>query len=105
MGEEVVALEHFINNKVLEKNGYKENFSDLPTVTILIKNNRVTEATHSNVWIIKNNTIYTHPSNSDILKGITRKVIKKIIKILIFTRLGICTHKECLKKKEKIITF
>jgi len=44
------------------------------------KNNIVTEATHSNVWIIKNNTIYTHPSNSDILKGITRKVIKKIIK-------------------------
>ena len=47
---------------------------------ILIKNNKVTEATHSNVWIIKNNKIYTHPSNSDILKGITRKVIKKIIK-------------------------
>ena len=47
---------------------------------ILIKNNRVTEAAHSNVWIIKKNNIYTHPSNSDILKGITRKVIKKIIK-------------------------
>ena len=47
---------------------------------ILVKNNKVTEASHSNVWIIKKNRIYTHPSNTDILKGITRTVIKKIIK-------------------------
>ena len=32
------------------------------------------------VVIIKKNRIYTHPSNTDILKGITRTVIKKIIK-------------------------
>ena len=48
--------------------------------TIFFKGKKITEAAHSNVWIIKNNKIYTHPSNSDILKGITRKVIKKIIK-------------------------
>ena len=46
---------------------------------IFIQNNKVTEASHSNVWIVKRNIIYTHPSNSNILKGITRTVIKKII--------------------------
>tara|TARA_Y100000590_G_scaffold470625_1_gene667059 strand:- start:723 stop:1571 length:849 start_codon:yes stop_codon:yes gene_type:complete len=46
---------------------------------IFFQGNRITEASHSNVWIIKKNIIYTHPSNKDILKGITRTVIKKII--------------------------
>ena len=47
---------------------------------ILIKNNKVTEGTHSNIWIIKNNTIYTHPSNTDILNGVTLTSLKIIIK-------------------------
>ena len=47
---------------------------------IFIKNNNVTESAHSNVWIIKNNIVFTHPSNTDILTGITRTVIKSIIK-------------------------
>ena len=48
---------------------------------ILIDNGRITEATASNVWIIKNNQLITHPSNTDILKGITRETVKKLIKI------------------------
>ena len=47
---------------------------------ILIKNNRVTEGVHSNIWIVKKNKILTHPSNSDILKGVTRTRLKLIIK-------------------------
>ncbi len=47
---------------------------------IFIKNNKITEASHSNVWIIKNKKIFTHPSNQDILKGITRTVLINIIK-------------------------
>ena len=47
---------------------------------ILIKNNRVTEAAHANIWIVKNNIILTHPSNTEILKGVTRTVLKEIIK-------------------------
>ena len=46
---------------------------------ILIKNNRITEGCSSNIWIVKNKTIYTHPSNTDILKGITRKRLKIIM--------------------------
>ena len=47
---------------------------------ILIDNGKITEATASNVWIVKNNKLITHPSNTDILKGITRESIKKLIK-------------------------
>jgi len=47
---------------------------------ILIKNNKITEAAHANIWIVKNNIILTHPSNTEILKGVTRTVLKEIIK-------------------------
>ena len=47
---------------------------------ILIDNGRITEATASNVWIVKNNKLITHPSNTDILKGVTRETVKKLIK-------------------------
>ena len=47
---------------------------------ILIDKGRITEATASNVWIVKNNKLITHPSNTDILKGITRETVKKLIK-------------------------
>ena len=47
---------------------------------ILIKDNKITEGTSSNIWIIKKNKLYTHPSNTDILKGVTRETLKKLIK-------------------------
>jgi D-alanine transaminase len=47
---------------------------------ILLKNNKVTEGVNANIWIIKNKIIYTHPSNTDILKGITRTALIIIIK-------------------------
>jgi len=47
---------------------------------ILIDKGKITEATASNVWIVKNNKLITHPTNTDILKGITRETIKRIIK-------------------------
>ena len=46
---------------------------------ILVDNGKITEATASNVWIIKNKRLLTHPTNSEILRGITREAIKKII--------------------------
>ena len=47
---------------------------------VLLKKNKITEGCHSNIWIIKNNKIFTHPSNTDILKGVTRTSLKLIIK-------------------------
>ena len=57
--------------KAKERNAY---------TAILIKNNKITEGVSSNVWMIKNKIIYTHPSNTDILNGIVRKRIKIVIK-------------------------
>jgi len=47
--------------------------------TILIKGKKITEAAHSNVWIVKGNKIITHPANKEILKGVTRTVLINII--------------------------
>ena len=48
--------------------------------SVLIKNNKITEGAHSNIWIIKKNIIFTHPVNTDILKGVTRTALELIIK-------------------------
>ena len=59
-----------------------ENFAHKKNkyTAILIKNNKITEGAHSNIWIIKKNKILTHPLNNEILKGVTRTVLKLIIK-------------------------
>ena len=58
-------------NEAVRKNSYE---------AILIDKGRITEATASNVWIVKKNKLITHPSNSDILKGVTRETLKKLIR-------------------------
>ena len=52
--------------------------------TILVKGKKITEAAHSNVWIVKGNKIITHPANKEILKGVTRTVLINIIHSLGF---------------------
>ena len=42
---------------------------------ILIRDSIVTECSSSNLFLVKNNCIYTHPKGSYILPGITRKII------------------------------
>ena len=50
--------------------------------SIFFKGNKITEASHSNVWIIKKNQIITHPANKEILRGVTRTVLINLIKSL-----------------------
>jgi D-alanine transaminase len=45
---------------------------------ILIRDGKVTEATHSSVLAVKKGTVITHPLSNLILPGITRKVILEI---------------------------
>ncbi len=45
---------------------------------ILHREGRVTEGSHSNVSIVKDGTIYTHPANHFILNGISRRVMLSI---------------------------
>ncbi|NYT52268.1 MAG: D-amino-acid transaminase [Candidatus Vesicomyosocius endoextente] len=42
---------------------------------ILYQGTQVTEGATSNVFMIKNNTLYTHPTNVHILSGITRDLV------------------------------
>ena len=68
----VSLLANILAKKIAAKKGAYE--------AILIENNIVTEGTSSNVWIVKNNILKTHPSNNNILKGITRDSVKKLVK-------------------------
>lgn len=47
---------------------------------ILIKNNYVTEGAASNVFLLKDNIVYTSPKNNAVLPGITRDLILELLK-------------------------
>lgn len=73
--------------------------------TILFKGKKITEATHSNVWIVRDKKIITHPANKEILKGVTRTVLKKIINSLNLKLIEReFSIKELLKAEEVFIT-
>ena len=73
--------------------------------TILTKGKKITEAAHSNVWIVKGKKIITHPANKEILKGVTRTVLKNIIKSLNLELIEKeFSIKELLKSEEVFIT-
>jgi D-alanine transaminase len=40
-----------------------------------VRNGFVTEGAHSNIFFVREGTLYTHPESNDILSGITRKII------------------------------
>lgn len=83
-------------NMAKKKNAYE---------AILIQKGKVTEGTSSNIWIIKRNNLITHPANSDILKGVTRTSLLKIIKK---TNLKLIekqfTHKQLINADEVFLT-
>ena len=43
--------------------------------TILCRNGVITECSSSNIFIVSNGCIYTHPEGSHILSGVTRKIV------------------------------
>lgn len=55
-------------------NGYDEN--------LLVRDGFFTEGSHSTVFFVKNNVVYTHPQGPLILSGITRKVVLEICRDL-----------------------
>ena len=72
---------------------------------ILIQNGKVTEGTSSNIWIIKKNKLITHPANSNILKGVTRTSLLKIInKTSLKLVQQSFTHRELLNADEVFLT-
>lgn len=53
--------------------------------TILIRDGFITEASHCNVFFVKDDVVYTHPANHLILNGITRMVVLELCKNLNIT--------------------
>lgn len=45
---------------------------------ILVRNGFITEGTHTNFFAVKEGKLFTHPLSSNILSGVTRKVILEI---------------------------
>lgn len=45
---------------------------------LLFREGNITEASHCNVFFVKENIVYTHPANQYILNGITRKIVIKL---------------------------
>ncbi len=54
---------------------------------VFVRGETVTECAHSNIFIVSNNKLITHPANERILPGITRKTV-----LLAAKRLGIDTE-------------
>lgn len=52
--------------------------------TLLVRNNSITEASHCNVFFVKDKVVYTHPANEYILDGITRQVVLELCRELNF---------------------
>ncbi len=58
-------------NVLLLKQAYAQQAEEV----ILVRNGKITEGASSNIFIVKDNIVYTHPANKYILGGITRNVV------------------------------
>ncbi|MDF1653493.1 MAG: aminotransferase class IV [Coxiellaceae bacterium] len=63
---------------------------------ILFRDGKLTEGSTSNVFIVKNNTLFTHPANEHILNGVTRRIVIECAQ-----KNGI-TVEECLLDKQQV---
>ena len=70
---------NYMNNILARINGNKLGFDD---AILLNSEGFITEATTSNIFLIKNNKIYTPSLDCGLLNGITRKVILKNNKVI-----------------------
>jgi len=46
--------------------------------TVFYRNGKVTEASHSNIFFVKDGVVYTHPADEHILNGITREIVLQL---------------------------
>ena len=96
-----IKTTNLLANLIAENIAHKKNCY----TAILIKNNKVTEGAHANIWIIKKGIIFTHPSNFDILKGVTRTGLKLIINELKLTLKEVSfTKKQLFNADEVFLT-
>lgn len=63
--------------------------------SVFIRNEKITEASHCNIFFVKNGIVYTHPADENILNGITRIIVLNLCKDL-----GIPYKEEGIKPAE-----
>jgi len=68
----VSLMANILANTEAEKGGFAEN--------IMIRDGFFTEGSHSSLFFVKNDTVYTHPNGKFILPGITRNLLIKLCK-------------------------
>ena len=49
---------------------------------VLVRDGFITEGSHTNIFFVKSEKVYTHPANELILDGITRKIVLKLCRDL-----------------------
>jgi len=69
---------------------------------ILVRDSIVTECSSSNLFLVKNNCIYTHPVGPYILSGITREIIIDCAKYCDFEVKEIAFNKEFLMDADEV---
>ncbi len=73
--------------------------------TVFERDGIITEASHSNVFFVKNDVVHTHPANHLILDGITRQVVLELCKSLsIEVRLQGIPASQILEMDEAFLT-
>lgn len=70
---------------------------------VFIRGNIVTECAHSNIFIIKNNTIITHPLSNLILPGITRQLVITLAESLNIKVKEMAYEKDALFDADEVI--
>ncbi|MCL6217567.1 aminotransferase class IV [Zunongwangia pacifica] len=68
----VSLMANILANTEAKKGGFAEN--------IMIRDGFFTEGSHSSLFFVKNDTVYTHPNGKFILPGITRNLLIKLCK-------------------------
>jgi len=65
-------LANVMANDMAIKDGHYE--------TVFYRDGQVTEASHSNIFFVKDDIVFTHPANQNILNGITRELVIQLCK-------------------------
>ncbi len=82
---------NLLGNVLAKQSATEQNVDE----AIFHRGDLVTEGSSTNVFIVKNNILYTHPANNFILDGITRQVILSVA-----SELGIQIKEEAFTKQE-----
>lgn len=74
-----IKTTNLLPNVLAKQNALDNNFDD---VWFVDDNNFITEGSAQNAWIVKDKTIITRPLSNEILAGITRQSVLKLIQSL-----------------------